>query len=149
MTPDTHSHTIAIIQARMGSSRLPGKVLLDIAGQPMLRRVVERTRLAKTIDQVVVATTRSHPTTRWSSCARRLGYDCYRGSLYDVLDRYYQATRQFEAKNIVRITADCPLIDPEVIDRTVQAFFGQITKDDVLLSVTKTDLELFEPTPGR
>jgi spore coat polysaccharide biosynthesis protein SpsF len=66
-------------------------------------------------------------------CAQ-LGYACYRGSLYDVLDRYYQAARPFDANNIVRITADCPLIDPEVIDRTVQAFFGQTTNEDIELS---------------
>jgi spore coat polysaccharide biosynthesis protein SpsF len=138
MTAETHSHTIAIIQARMSSSRLPGKVLLDLAGQPMLRRVVERTRLAKTIDQVVVATTTEPSDDPVVELCAKLGYAFSRGSLYDVLDRYYQAARQFEAKNIVRITADCPLIDPEVVDRTVQAFFGQVTQDDVLLSATKT-----------
>jgi spore coat polysaccharide biosynthesis protein SpsF len=138
MTPDTHSHTIAIIQARMGSSRLPGKVLLDLAGQPMLMRVVERTRLAKTIDQVVVATTTELSDDPVVELCAQLGYACTRGSLYDVLDRYYQSARQFEASNIVRITADCPLIDPEVVDRTVRAFFGQISQDDVLLSVSNT-----------
>ena len=124
---------VAIIQARMGSSRLPGKVLLDLAGQPMLSRVVERTRLAKTVDQVVVATTieiSDEPVVEL--CAAR-GYACYRGSLYDVLDRYYQAARQFGAKAVVRITADCPLIDPEVIDRTVRAFFGQTEPWDRVL----------------
>jgi spore coat polysaccharide biosynthesis protein SpsF len=135
MTPDTSSHTIAIIQARMGSSRLPGKVLLDIAGKPMLRRVVERTYLAKKIDQVVVATTSEPFDDPVVELCAKLGYACYRGSLFDVLDRYYQAARQFDANNIVRITADCPLIDPEVVDRAVQAFFGQTTKDDIELSV--------------
>jgi len=136
MTPVTPSYTIAIIQARMGSSRLPGKVLLDIAGKPMLRRVVERTRLAKTIDQVVVATTSEPSDDPVVELCAALGYSSYRGSLFDVLDRYYQAARQYEANHIVRITADCPLIDPEVVDRTVRAFFGQTTEDDVLLSET-------------
>jgi spore coat polysaccharide biosynthesis protein SpsF len=122
----------------MGSSRLPGKVLLDIAGKPMLRRVVERTRLAKTIDQVVVATTTEPSDDPVIDLCARLGYACYQGSLYDVLDRYYQAARQHHAQNIVRITADCPLIDPAVIDRTVNAFFGQVTAHDVILSDTKT-----------
>jgi spore coat polysaccharide biosynthesis protein SpsF len=134
MTPDTSSPTIAIIQARMGSSRLPGKVLLDIAGKPMLRWVIERTRLAKTIDQVVVATTTEPFDNPVVGLCASLGYACYRGSLYDVLDRYYQAARQFQARNIVRITADCPLIDPQVVDRTVDAFFGQTSKDDIVLS---------------
>ena len=138
MTPDTSSPTIAIIQARMGSSRLPGKVLLDIAGKPMLRRVVERTMLAKTVDQVVVATTTEPSDDPVIEMCDALGYPCYRGSLYDVLDRYYQAARQYQARNIVRITADCPLIDPEVIDRTVNAFFGQVTAHDVILSDTKS-----------
>ena len=118
----------------MGSSRLPGKVLLDLAGQPMLRRVVERTRRAKTIDRVVVATTTEPSDDPLVELCAQLGCACYRGSLYDVLDRYYQAARQFDASNIVRITADCPLIDPQVIDRTVKAFFGQTTQDDVELS---------------
>jgi spore coat polysaccharide biosynthesis protein SpsF len=134
MTLDTTSHTLAIIQARMGSSRLPGKVLLDLAGKPMLRRVVERTRLAKTVDLVVVATTSEPSDDPVVELCAQLGYACYRGSLYDVLDRYYQAARQFEAKNIVRITADCPLIDPQVVDRTVQAFFGCTKKEDIELS---------------
>lgn len=134
MTPDTQTLTIAIIQARMGSSRLPGKVLQEIAGKPMLDWVVERTRRAETIDQVVVATT-TEPTddALEKHCAQQ-GYPCSRGSLYDVLDRYYQAARQFGANNIVRITADCPLIDPQVIDRTVKAFFGQTAQDDVEFS---------------
>jgi len=108
----------------MGSSRLPGKVLQDIAGQPMLSRVVERTRRAKTVSQVVVATTTEagdDPIAAY--CASRT-YPCYRGSLYDVLDRYYQAALQFSAQVIVRITADCPLIDPVVVDTTVNAFLG-------------------------
>jgi spore coat polysaccharide biosynthesis protein SpsF len=134
MTPDTHLYTVAIIQARMGSSRLPGKVLLDLAGQPMLRRVVERTRLARTIDRVVVATTTEPSDDPIVELCAQLGYACSRGSLYDVLDRYYQAARRFEAKNIVRITADCPLIDPEVVDRTINAFHGQTKEQDVLLS---------------
>jgi len=115
--------TVAIIQARMGASRLPGKVLLDIAGQPMLARVVERTRRARTIDLVVVATT-TDPADDIvvEFCqARGFAYSC--GSLHDVLDRYYQAARQYEADVIVRITADCPVIDPDMIDHTVNEFF--------------------------
>jgi spore coat polysaccharide biosynthesis protein SpsF len=129
----------------MGSSRLPGKVLLDIAGQPMLSRVVERTRRAKTVDQVVVATTSEPSDEPVVELCAQLGYACTRGSLYDVLDRYYQAARQFQAKNIVRITADCPLIDPEVVDRTVQAFFGQTTKDDIELSDSSPTSSLSNP----
>lgn len=117
-------HTVAIIQARMSSSRLPGKVLLEIAGQPMLVHVVERTRRAQTVHQVVVATTTDPSDDPIQHLCQARGYPFYRGSLHDVLDRYYQAARQFQAEVIVRITADCPLIDPGVIDHTVRAFFG-------------------------
>jgi spore coat polysaccharide biosynthesis protein SpsF len=115
---------VAIIQARMAASRLPGKVLLDIEGHPMLAWVIQRTRLAQTIDLVMVATTDSPADDEVEAYCRRQGVACYRGSQYDVLDRYYQAARQSGADVIVRITADCPLIDPGVIDATVDAFFG-------------------------
>lgn len=117
--------TVAIIQARMSSSRLPGKVLLDIGGQPMLARVVERTRLAQTLDKVVVATTGDPSDDPIAALCDQRGYPCYRGSLHDVLDRYYQSAKAFDAQVIVRVTADCPLIDPALIDRTVRAFWGQ------------------------
>ena len=126
-------NTIAIIQARMGSQRLPGKVLLDIAGQPMLARVYERTHLASALDQVVVATTTQPDDNPIAEMCTQRGYPCYRGSLSDVLDRYYQSARGFNAQVIVRITADCPLIDPQVIDRTVAAFFCHTAAQDVLL----------------
>jgi spore coat polysaccharide biosynthesis protein SpsF len=117
--------TLAIIQARMSSSRLPGKVLLDIAGQPMLVRVIERTRRAHTLDGVVVATTEDAADDPIEQMCVARGYLCYRGSLQDVLDRYYQAARKFDAGVIVRITGDCPVIDPHVIDATVNVFFQQ------------------------
>jgi spore coat polysaccharide biosynthesis protein SpsF len=116
--------TVAIIQARMGSSRLPGKVLLDIAGQPMLVRVVERARRAKTIHQVIIATTTESIDDPLVDYCVQHDYPVYRGSLHDVLDRYYQAARWSGAETIVRITADCPLIDPDVVDRTIDAFRG-------------------------
>lgn len=117
-------NTIAIIQARMSSSRLPGKVLQDIAGQPMLARVAGRARLAHTLDGVAVATTTDPADDAVEQLCRQRGFPCYRGSLFDVLDRYYQAACQFKAEVIVRLTADCPLIDPAEIDRTVDAFFA-------------------------
>jgi len=115
---------VAIIQARMASSRLPDKVLLDIAGEPMLVRVVERTRKARTLDEVVVATTVAPADDAIEALCSERSYPCYRGSSRDVLDRYYQAARTFNAEVIVRITADCPIIDPGVIDKTVYAFLG-------------------------
>ena len=117
--------TVAIIQARMSSSRLPGKVLLDIAGQPMLAHVIERTRLAQTVSQVVVATTDDPADNPLVEFCARLGCPVYRGSQFDVLDRYFQAARQFQAQVIVRITADCPLLDPALVDLTVRYFLGE------------------------
>lgn len=119
--------TIAIIQARMGSSRLPDKVLLDIAGQPMLARVIERARRAHGLEAVAVATTEQPSEDPIAAFCAQRGYLCYRGSLHDVLDRYYQAARQLGAETIVRLTADCPLIDPGLIDEALSVFHGQPT----------------------
>ena len=119
------AHTLAIIQARMGSSRLPGKVMLDIAGQPMLGRVVKRASRAETVDAVMVATTTDPEDQAIANFCAEHGFPCYRGSQHDVLDRYYQAACSCGAEVIVRITADCPMIDSGVIDDTVSAFLGK------------------------
>ena len=114
--------TAAIIQARMGSTRLPGKVLAEVVGQPMLFHVVNRARRARTLDGVIVATSDSQADDVVSQFCREVGVTCFRGSEADVLDRYYQAARHFDIATIVRLTADCPLLDPLVVDRVVQAF---------------------------
>jgi spore coat polysaccharide biosynthesis protein SpsF len=106
----------------MGSSRLPGKVLKDIDGQPMLFRVVVRARHARTLGRVVVATTTDSGDDPLYAYCRRQGFPVFRGDPYDVLDRYYRAAEAFSAETVVRLTADCPLIDPAEIDRTVRAF---------------------------
>jgi spore coat polysaccharide biosynthesis protein SpsF len=116
--------TVAIIQARMGSSRLPGKVLLDIDGKPMIQHVIERTQRARSLDSVLVATTTDALDDPIADFAASIGVPCTRGSLHDVLDRYYQAAKAHSAEVIVRITADCPLIDPDIIDQTVQLITG-------------------------
>jgi spore coat polysaccharide biosynthesis protein SpsF len=113
---------IAIIQARMGSSRLPGKVLLDISGQPMLARVVERVQRAGLLDGLVVATTQDATDDPLADFCRERGYNYFRGSQFDVLDRFYQAAREQQAGTVVRITADCPLSDPTLIDQALQEF---------------------------
>jgi spore coat polysaccharide biosynthesis protein SpsF len=114
--------TVAIIQARMGSSRLPGKVLLDLAGEPMLARVVSRVRRARTLEGFIIATTTEPSDDALAALCDERGWPCFRGSRDDVLDRYYRAARQCGAEVIVRITSDCPLIDPEVIDLVVGEF---------------------------
>ncbi len=113
---------VAIIQGRMSSSRLPGKILMDLDGEPMLVRVVERVRMARTVDEVIVATTTDPTDYPAAELCKERGIACERGSLFDVLDRFYQAARAHQAAVVVRVTADCPLIDPWVIDRTVREF---------------------------
>jgi spore coat polysaccharide biosynthesis protein SpsF (cytidylyltransferase family) len=113
---------VAIVQARMGSKRLPGKVLMDIEGSPMLLRVVERARRAQTLDRIGVATTDLPTDDAVAEMCARQGIDCFRGSSVDVLDRFYRAALAFHAAVVVRLTGDCPLIDPGVIDQTVRAF---------------------------
>jgi spore coat polysaccharide biosynthesis protein SpsF len=108
----------------MASTRLPGKVLTDIAGQPMLARVVMRARRSKRIDQLLVATSIEPDDDPIVELCEQMEVDYSRGSALDVLDRCFQAAREFEARTVVRLTADCPLIDPEVIDQTVDAFFA-------------------------
>jgi len=114
--------TTAIIQARMGSSRLPGKVLLPLAGRPVIDHVVERAAAARRIEQVVVATTdRTSDDPLAAHCEGR-GVPCFRGSETDVLDRYVQCMRQFDAGPVVRITADCPMLDPQLVDAVIEGF---------------------------
>ncbi len=112
----------AIIQARMGSTRLPGKVLMDIGGASMLVRVVNRTLRASSMNQVVVATTVDAADDAIVEECANLGVDVFRGSQDDVLDRHYHAAKTFGADVIVRITSDCPLIDSQVIDRVTTKF---------------------------
>jgi spore coat polysaccharide biosynthesis protein SpsF len=110
---------VAIIQGRMGSSRLPGKILADIAGQPMLQRVFIRTSRSASVSQTIFATTidpSDDPVAEYCDFSE---IPFTRGSLYDVLDRYYQTAKQAKADVVVRITADCPVIDPALIDDVV------------------------------
>lgn len=117
---------LAIIQARMSSSRLPGKVLMDIAGKPMLERLIGRAQRARLIDRVVLATTTDPSDDILAEFCQRIDIPCYRGSMLDVLDRVYHAAIEFQAEIIVRLTADCPLLDPELIDLTISTFLGNI-----------------------
>src|SRR5918995_920221 len=110
---------IAIIQGRMSSSRLPGKILAEIAGQPMLQRVFTRTSRAATVTETVFATTTDPSDDPVAEYCDFSAIPFTRGSLYDVLDRYYQTARQAKADFVVRITADCPVIDPGLIDDVV------------------------------
>ncbi|MDP3729220.1 MAG: glycosyltransferase family protein [bacterium] len=115
---------VCIIQARIGSTRLPGKVLLPLEGKAVILHDVDRVLAAKTVDAVVVATTVQPADQKIIDVIN--GYDArvstFRGSEEDVLDRYYKAAKEAQADVVIRITSDCPLIDPVVIDRVVSAF---------------------------
>ena len=113
---------VAIIQARMSSTRLPGKVMADIAGKPLLERVVRRTRQAKSASLVMVATTDGPQDDVIEEFCEKACTAYFRGSEQDVLDRYYQSAKSVLPDAVVRITADCPLIDPIVIDTVAKIF---------------------------
>jgi spore coat polysaccharide biosynthesis protein SpsF len=115
---------IAIIQGRMTSSRLPGKILADIAGQPMLQRVFIRTSRSASVSQTIFATTTDPSDDSVAEYCDFSGIPCTRGSLFDVLDRFYQTAKQAKADVVVRITADCPIIDPALIDDVVKVVMG-------------------------
>lgn len=116
---------VLIIQARMASSRLPGKVLLPLNGKPMLQWVVERASRSKIINCCMVATTTDSSDDAIEQWCNENRVSVYRGSQFDVLDRYYQAAVSVNADNIIRVTADCPLIDPYLIDE----LFGLYVKE--------------------
>jgi spore coat polysaccharide biosynthesis protein SpsF len=113
---------VAIIQARMGSTRLPGKVLKDLEGETVLARVVNRLRRARLIEEVLVAATDRVADDAIIEECRSLSVPVSRGDQDDVLDRYFRAAQLAKADVVVRITSDCPLIDPEITDKTIAAF---------------------------
>lgn len=110
---------VAIIQARVGARRLPGKVLLELKGKSVLERVIDRVRASRCINEATVATTDKEEDLAIVKICALMGVRVYCGKEEDVLDRYYQASRLFKAEQIVRITADCPFIDPGVIDQVI------------------------------
>ena len=118
----TAARVIAVVQARLGSTRLPGKALSPIAGRPMLEHVLARAAVVPGIDRVVLATTTSPEDAALVDVAHAAGVASVRGSVEDVLDRYHAALTQHPADAIMRITADCPLLDPEVAGRVVAEY---------------------------
>jgi len=115
--------TAAIIEVRMTSTRLPGKVLRRVVGKPLLELLIERLRQAVTLDTIVVATTTNATDDVIAELAERIGVGCYRGSEDDVLDRVLEAARSVSASTIVEVTGDCPLMDPQVVDRVVRTLY--------------------------
>ena len=113
---------VAIVQARMGSTRLPNKVMKPIGGIPMIELLLSRLSRAKDVDQIVVATSEGSRNQPLVEHVRKLGYACEQGSENDVLDRYVRAARAHEADVVVRVTGDCPLVDPALVDEAVRRF---------------------------
>ncbi|MDT7041853.1 glycosyltransferase family protein [Candidatus Nitronereus thalassa] len=113
---------VAIVQARMGSTRLPGKVMRLLIGKPVLWHVVDRLRFCKQLGSIVVATTTAPEDDAIEEWCFAHWVRCFRGSENDVLDRYYQAASFYQASSVLRITADCPAIDPEVVDELIEEF---------------------------
>ena len=111
-----------IIQARMGSSRLPKKILKKINGEPILYHVIKQTKKAKLVDDIIIATTNLEEDNEILDYCKSKKIKCYRGSSTDLLDRYYKCAKKFNVNIIVRITSDCPLIDPDVIDKIIKKF---------------------------
>ena len=110
---------LAILQARTSSTRFPGRVLKPILGRPMLSLQIERIQRSKKIDKLIVATSNNHSDNNIENLCINIRISCFRGSLDDVLDRVYQTAMQYKPEHIVRLTGDCPLIDPQIIDEVI------------------------------
>ena len=129
---------VIVVQARTTSSRLPRKVLADVAGRPMLSQQLRRLAACRLADEIVVATTVNVTDDPVAAVAREEGARWFRGSETDVLERYVGAAREARADVVVRITADCPLIDPEVSDRVIATLSGESGRWDYVSNVAPT-----------
>jgi spore coat polysaccharide biosynthesis protein SpsF len=121
---------VAIIQARMGSTRLPGKILKKVLGRPLLEYQIERVRRSRFIHQIVIATTNKESEQPIIDLCNRLSIAYHRGSEQDVLSRYWEAAMRYKATVVVRLTSDCPLIDPEIIDASIAEYLSKINLYD-------------------
>jgi spore coat polysaccharide biosynthesis protein SpsF len=113
---------VTVIQARTGSKRLPGKVLMEAAGKPLLLHMIERVGRAKLKGRIVIATTQEKEDDVIESLCSAYGIDCFRGSTNDLIDRHLKAALYYSADIVIKIPSDCPLIDPAIIDRTIEFF---------------------------
>ena len=113
---------VAVVQARLGSTRFPGKVMANIDQRPLIEVLIERLSLAESIDQIIVATTTNRRDDILVDFVRSLSVEVFRGDEDDVLDRYYKLAVKYKLAHVVRITGDCPVIDPQVVDLVVGAY---------------------------
>ncbi|HCK04729.1 MAG TPA: glutamate-1-semialdehyde aminotransferase, partial [Methylophilaceae bacterium] len=115
---------IAIVQARMGSTRLPNKMLKKIGKKSLIQIVMSRLSMSKKIDKIILATSIAKNNDTLVSHVKKLGYDCYRGSENNVLERFFLAAKKYDAEVIVRITGDCPLVDHDLVDMVINNFLN-------------------------
>lgn len=126
---------VVSIQVRMGSTRLPGKVLKKICNKPMLLLMLERLSKCELIDEIIIATTYNKSDDPIFELAKNHGYKVFRGDEHDCLDRHYQAVKKSNAKFICKITSDCPLIDPQIVDSVIRYFLENKNKFDYVSNV--------------
>ena len=126
---------VAAVQVRMGSTRLPQKALSDVLGQPMLCHIVNRVRSAKRVNRVVIATSHEPGDEPIRDLAEKLNIPCFAGSESDLLDRLHQTASHFEARALVRITGDCPLVDPQIVDDLLAKYLTQADRIDYACNV--------------
>ena len=149
MTKDTKKRIIIIVQARMGSTRLPGKILKTILGKPLLGYLIERLQRVSLADKIIIATTTNESDNTIVDFCQKEGVSVFRGSEEDVLSRYYLSAEENQADVVVRITSDCPLSDPKLIDSCIQFFLDNTHQYDyVSNSIERTyprgfDVEVF------
>jgi spore coat polysaccharide biosynthesis protein SpsF len=141
---------VIILQARMTSTRLPGKILMPLSGKPLLAYGIERLQRIKKPHHIVVATTTNWQDDAVETLCNTLNVCCYRGNEHDVLDRYYQAAKKYPADAIIRVTGDCPLIDAHIVDLMLDAFESS-NADYLSNTLTRTfprglDVEIFTAT---
>lgn len=142
--------TVLVTQARIGSTRLPGKILLRINGKELLKIHLDRLKQCKRVDKIIVATTISQEDDVVVDLCKKWMFESSRGSMDDVLDRYYQATKDIKPEWVVRVTSDCPLIDPELIDAVIS--LAQVNDTDYASNVLEEhfpdgqDVEVFKFT---
>lgn len=122
--------TLIVVQARMSSTRLPGKVMKEVLGKPLLEYQLERLKCVSHAHAIVVATTTNAADTPIIELCQKLQVQSYRGSEEDVLSRYYEVAQKFKANTIVRVTSDCPLIDPQVMDQVIHAYLTASPRKD-------------------
>jgi spore coat polysaccharide biosynthesis protein SpsF len=122
---------ITVIQARISSSRLPGKVMLPILEKPLLLRMLERVRNSKLSGKIIIATSTNNDDDMIESLCRENEITCFRGNLTDLLDRHYQVGKFYNADAVVKIPSDCPLIDPHIIDRVIKYYIDHEEYDYV------------------